>query len=231
MATSVPVFGARCKSAWRASGVARGSMTTSRAPCFCACAHVRDEVNARRRRVDAPEDDQPGLGIVLVGDARHLSVHRLRGGAGWRGTYRAREARGAEPAEQDGVERVLRQQSVRAAIRKGQNRFATPLLAGLDHAGGDELDRFVPGHTRETSLPLRADTHGRMLQPRLAVNALAELSDLGADVAGRSVRSHGAVDGDDAAVADGDRQAARVGAVEGARRIDDRLSAVRGLAP
>ena len=35
-ATSVPGLGARCRSAWRANGVARGSTTTSAAPARCA---------------------------------------------------------------------------------------------------------------------------------------------------------------------------------------------------
>ena len=87
-------------------------------------AHVRDEMNAGRRRVDAPEHDQRGFGIVLVGDRRHLAVERHVGRAGRRRAHRARQPRRAEAPPQLRVEVVLGQQAVRAAVGVGQNRRA-----------------------------------------------------------------------------------------------------------
>ena len=52
---------------------------------------VRDDVDPRRRRIAAPDDDQPGVFVVGIGDARHLGVHRGRGGAGRRRAQRPRE--------------------------------------------------------------------------------------------------------------------------------------------
>ena len=46
---------------------------------------VRDDVNARRRRIAAPDHDQLGVFVIGIADAGHLSVHRRRGGARWRG--------------------------------------------------------------------------------------------------------------------------------------------------
>ena len=119
-----PAAPARWMSAARASGVVRGSMTTSLRAALLRLADVRDEVDAGRRRIDAPEHDQRGLGVVLIGDRRHLAVERHVGRAGRRRAHRARESRRAEPPPQRRVEVVLRQQAVRAAVRVRQDRFA-----------------------------------------------------------------------------------------------------------
>ena len=76
----------------------------------------------------------------------------------------------------------------------------------------------------EAPLSLRAGSHGGILQPRIAVHAVAELPDLGADVAGGRRVQRRAVDLDDPAFADGDSQAARVGAVERDTRCRQRCS-------
>ena len=55
-------------------------------------ADVRHQVDAGRRRVDAPQHDQARGGVVLVGDARHLAVETEGGGAGRRGADRPRQA-------------------------------------------------------------------------------------------------------------------------------------------
>ena len=70
----------------------------------------------------APDDDETRLREILVGDRWHLAVHRHVGGAGRRGAHGAGEARGAETAEQRRVARVLRQQTVGAAVRIRQDR-------------------------------------------------------------------------------------------------------------
>ncbi len=63
---SVPGRGCRNRSLCRASVVARGSITTSFAPRSRASFRNGIDVNAGGRRIDAPHDDQPRLGIVLV---------------------------------------------------------------------------------------------------------------------------------------------------------------------
>jgi hypothetical protein len=105
--------------------VARGSTTTSRAPRSLRLAGWRHEVDARRRGVGAPDDDEPRVDVVLVGDARHLAVQPHRGGA-----RSARRRRCAPGARRRGggrarrVGRVLRQQAVRAAVGVGEDRLA-----------------------------------------------------------------------------------------------------------
>ena len=47
-------------------------------------AQVRDDVNPRGGRVDAPQDDQPGLRVIPIRDRRHLPVQRHIGCSGWR---------------------------------------------------------------------------------------------------------------------------------------------------
>ena len=188
---------------------------------FLRLAHVRHEMDARCGGVDAPEDDEPCFRIVLVGDRRHLAVERLCGHAGRRRAHGTREARGAEPAEEHGVEGVLREQAIRSAVGKRQDGFAAPAVAHLEHACGDELDRFVPLDAPEAPQPFRSGSHGGVLQPRIAVHAIAELPDFRADVAGGRRVQRRAVDFDDPPFADGDGQTARVGAVERARGVDN----------
>ena len=146
---------ARCRSAERASGVVRGSMTTSVAPRFCASRTIRHEVDAGGRRVHAPEHDERRVRVVLVGDRRHLAVERHVRRAGRRRADRAREARRAEAPEQLRVEVVLRQQAVRAAVGERQDRLAARIVAfAARHPFGDELERFVPRHARELAVAL-----------------------------------------------------------------------------
>ncbi len=169
---------------------------------------VRHEVNARGRRVDAPENDEPRFRVILVGDARHLSVHRLCRGPGRRRAHRAPQTGRAEPPEQNRVQRVLREQAVRAAVGKRQDGFGAPLLSHLVQTADDELEGFFPGHARETGLALRPAAHGGMPQPRLAVHALAEFPDLRANVSARRRVERRAVDADEASLADRDGETA-----------------------
>ena len=192
-------------------------------------ADVRNDVNAGRGRVDAPEDDQLRFRIVLVGDRRHLAVQRHVGRAGRRRADRAGEARRAEAPPQLRVDVVLREQAVRPAVGVRQDRLGAGVGLRLLESRGDELDRFVPGHALELARPLAPAADGRIEQAIRAVDALAELAHLGADVAvGDRVLAR-AVDLHDLALLHGDRQAARVGAVERAGGLDDGRRAAERL--
>ena len=95
------------------------------------------------------------LGVVLVGDRRHLAVERLRGRAGRRRAHRAREARRAEAPEEQRVERVLRQQAVRAAVAERQDRLAAVRAAHVVDRLGDEPSASSHDARRNWPLPLR----------------------------------------------------------------------------
>ena len=66
-ATSVPGPHARCKSAVRPAASSRIDDDELRAAPL-RLAHVGHEMDAGRRRIDAPQHDQRGVGIILVGD-------------------------------------------------------------------------------------------------------------------------------------------------------------------
>ena len=152
--------------------------TTSLRAALLRLAHVRHEVNAGRRRVDAPQDDQLRVRIVLVGDRRHLAVERHVGRAGRRRAHRARQPRRAEAPPQLRVEVVLRQQAVRAAVRVRQDRFGAACVA----LRRSNRDRRSARALRPTSTRLNwpvafaAAAHRRIQQPVGAVDALAELA-------------------------------------------------------
>src|SRR5206468_625841 len=77
-------------------------------------AYIRDEVNAGRRWVDAPEDDERRFWIILVGHRRHLAVERHIGCTRGCRAHGSRQTRRAGPAPELGVEVVLRQQPARS---------------------------------------------------------------------------------------------------------------------
>ncbi len=127
---SVPGRTGRCRSAIRASGVRRGSIDDQPRAILLRALDVTDQVDARRRRVAAPDDDQLRVGVVVVRHARHLAVHRRGGGARGRGAQRARQARGAEAPEEARVLEVVGQQAVRPAVVVGKHgRGAEPIRA------------------------------------------------------------------------------------------------------
>ena len=184
----------------------------------------RDEVNARGRGVHAPEDDQPRVHVVFVGDAGHLAVEPHVGGPGRRRTDRAREARRAERAPERGIVGVVREEPVRAAVPERQDRLAAGAVANRDHPFGDVVERFIPTDAREHAVALRPLPDRRVEEAVLAVDTLGEAPDLAADVAARARVLLAAVDLDDAAVLDGDFERAGVGAVERAGGLDRRMS-------
>src|SRR5207249_1877330 len=98
-----------------AYSLATCSSAVASMPELCAALlrvpHVGDQMDARRGRVDAPENNQRGFRIILIRDRGHLAVQRLVGGARRCRTDRARELRRAEAPPQLRVEIVLRQQT------------------------------------------------------------------------------------------------------------------------
>ena len=207
--TSVPGRSARWRSAWRATGVARGSTTTMVAPRVRASFRYGIRWMPDAEGLTPHEQDQAGLGIVLVDDRRHLAVERLVGRAGRRGAHRAGEARGAEPPEEDRVGVVLGQVAVRSAVAQRQDGLAARLGADRREPLGDPVEGVVPAHPLEPALALGAAAHGREVQPVVAVDAAIEAPDLGADVAAGHRIGVAAVDGRDAAALHRDRAASR----------------------
>ena len=180
-------------------------------------------MNARRGWIHAPENDQLRVGEILVGHRRHLAVERHVRGTRGRSAQRARQARRAEAPPECRVEIVLREQTVRTAVRKGQDRgAAVPGLRRL-HALDNHLERFVPGSAFEAAFSFAALTDCRVEQAIRTVDTLAELADLGADEAAGHGVSGGSVERDDLAVLHGDGHAARIRTVERASRLDDSL--------
>ena len=119
-------------------------------------AHVRDEMNAGRRRVDAPEHDQRGLRVVLIGDRRHLAVERLVGRAGRRRADRARQPRRAEAPPQRArrgcpasAGRSSRRTRTAGSTRR-QCRARAPRKRSAT-----QLERLVPRDALEPALALR----------------------------------------------------------------------------
>ena len=90
---------------------------------------VRDEVDAGRRRIAAPDDDEPRVFVVGVGDAGHLAVHRRRGRAGRRGAHGARQPRRTEAPEEPRVLELVGEQAVRSAVVEGQHGLGAERVA------------------------------------------------------------------------------------------------------
>jgi hypothetical protein len=191
---------------------------------------VWDEVDTGGCRVDPPEYDQPGVGVVHVGDAGHLAVEGLVGRPGGCGADGAREPRGAEGPEQRGIGRVLRQQAVRSAVAERQDRVGARSIADRHHPLGDVVQRLVPVHPREDALPLGPLPDGGVEQTVLAVDAAGEPPDLVADESAGHRIAVAAVDGDQSALLDGHLERARIGAVERAGRSDGGPTPGVGLA-
>ena len=182
------------------------------------------EVDARGRRVHAPEDDEAGVHVVFVGDARHLSVETHVGGAGRCRAHRAREPRRAERPPQRGIVGVLREQAIRPAIAERQDGLATRAISDGGHALGDLVECFVPADAREDAVALSPLADGGVEEAVFAVDALRKATDFAADVAARARVLVAAVDLDDAPLLDGDLERAGVRAVERTRALDGRVS-------
>ena len=179
-------------------------------------------MDARRGRVHTPEHDQSGFRNVLVGNRRHLAVERHVRRAGRSGADGAREARRAEAPPQLGVEIVLRQQAVGAAVRIRQDRFgagiASRALEPIDHT----LHGFVPGNALEPTLALEACSNRRMEQAVGPVHPLAEFAHFRTDVPFGDRVLVRAVYLQHLPALDRNRQTAGVGTVERAGGFDNR---------
>ena len=151
--------------------------------------------------------------VVRICHTRHLSVQAQIGGAGWRGADRARETRGAERPEEHGIIGVLREQAVRPAVAEGEDGLDSGGVADLHHPLGDVVERFVPRHTTEGSLPLRTLPDRRVEQSIIPVHALAETAHLCADVVPCDGIGIATIDLDHAALFDGDVERAGIRAI------------------
>src|SRR2546425_1016360 len=125
------------------------------------------------------------------------------------------------------VEVVLCEHAVGSPVRKGKNRLAAGSGFRFAERLSDELERFVPRHAFESAFAFPSFSNCRVEQSIGAVQALAELADLRADEAlGHRIPVR-AVDIDDAAALDRDREAARIWTIERAGSFDDRRRAAR----
>ena len=184
-------------------------------------AHVRNQVDAGRRRIDAPEDDQLRFDVILIADRRHLAVERHVCRARRRRAQRAIEPGCADAPPELRVEVVLGQQAVRSAVGIRKDRFRAELLRRLPEPVGDLLERLVPRHPGELAVAFVADALRRIEKPVGAVHALAELPHLRADVALGDGIDGAAVDGEHFSLLHGDVERARVRAVERTSGLDD----------
>ena len=119
---------------------------------------MRHEVNAGRRWICAPDDDELGRLVVFVGDAGHFAVERARRFARRRRANRPREARGAEPAKQPRIFELVGEQAVRPASRR-----AAPLGAvfSADRESSTRSSRGL-SVTRHRCAALHGRANGRV---------------------------------------------------------------------
>ncbi len=96
----------------------------------------RNQVNAGRRRVDPPQDDEAGVHVILIGDAGHLPIEAEVRGAGRGGADGPGQPRRAERSKQGRVGRVLREQPVRSAVAVGQDRLGAELAREYPASAG-----------------------------------------------------------------------------------------------
>jgi hypothetical protein len=182
------------------------------------------EVQVRRDRVRAPEQDQ--LGVLELLDVR---AHARAQGVAQSLGARLRADRAVEEARAELVEEALRHGlalddahracvAVRHDALRVDGRDARKTLR-------DVRERLVPAHARELAGALGADTLLRIEQPVGVVDALEIARDLRAELAGRR-RVRGVardLDGHASAVAHlrGDEHRAGVGAIVRAGRPND----------
>ena len=180
-----------------------------RCSCLAGLLEIRDEMNAGRARIDAPQNDQTRVHVVLVRDARHLSVEHLVRRAGRGRANRPRQPRRAKAAEERRVVRVLRQQPVRTAIVEGQDRFRRVAIADLFHLRRD-VDPALRPHGTRVKVPWPFAPCGRPGRAAdLRRTRARQTADLAADVIPGDRIGVTAVDADDAPFLDGDRRACR----------------------
>ena len=217
---SVPGWRAMWRSARCASCVRRGSTTIKPGPAPLRLLDEGNGVDAGHRRVHAPHEDEPRVHVVRKRGAGHLAVEAGRRAARRRGADGACQPGGAQPEEQAGVGRVLRDVAVGAAVGEREDALRPPRL-GLPQPLRHERQGLVPAGAPKGTLSLSARPDAGVEQPLRAVEVLRQPAHLGADVAGGQRVRAGAADGHDAPVRHGHVEAAGVGAVQraGGRRV------------
>ena len=228
-ATSVPGRSGICRSACLASDGGAGVDDHELRAGLARFLDEGNQVNARGRRIDAPEHDQPRVHVVLVGDAGHLAVEAHVGRAGCRRAHGPREPRGAEPAPQRRIVGVLREEPIRSAVTERQDGFGARAIANRHHPLGDVIQRFIPADAGEDAVALGPLPDRRVEEAVLAVDALGEAPHLAADVTAGARVLVAAIDFDDAALLDRDLERAGIRAVERAGGLDRRVSPGFGL--
>ena len=178
----------------------------------------RRDVQVGPGDVVAPGDHEPRLRDLLGPDAGRGAEGPQPGlrpdTAAQRSAIEQRRAHAMEEAQ---VHRATGQQAVGSRVVERHHRLWAVL--GDDRADPrvDRVERLVPRDAREAVLALGAHPLERRAQAALTVHELRERArHLGAQHAvGERVGAR-AADADDARVLDGDREAAGVGAIEGA---------------
>jgi hypothetical protein len=181
---------------------------------------VRDQVDARDGGVHAPHDDEVGVGVVLVGDPRHLPVQAGGRAARRGGANRSQQPRRAEAIEEARVRRILREIAVRSAVGEREDSLPAAAFAHGLQARRHEPERLIPRRPAELPFTLAARADARVRNPGLPVQVLRVPPDLGANVAARDRVLLAAADGDDSSVGHRDVETAGVGAIEGTGALD-----------
>ena len=94
------------------------------------------------------------------------------------------------------------------------------LVHGPAQTAGNQLEGLVPAGPPKTARALGPGANERPAQAFLAIDVIGELAYFAADKPGGEGILLIAVDGDQAPIADIDREAARIRAIEGTRRGD-----------
>ncbi len=182
------------------------------------------EVQVRRDRVAAPDQDQPALGIERQVHADLGAVGRGQRLAAGAGADRAVEQRRAEPVEEARRHALALHQPHRAGVAVGHDGLRRARSAGGDRLqpAGDVGQRLGPAHTHEpATAPGPAALH-RMQHALGVVGALRVARDLGAQRAVRRRVPGVALDLDRAAVLHRDPDRAGVRAIMRAGRPNGR---------
>ena len=116
--------------------------------------------------------------------------------------------------EQAGIQTVLREPAVGAAVAVGENRLAPVLIADCGEPRGDCFYRLFPAHSAKFSSSLRTRADRGKQKPIGSVHEFGKVSDFAANEAGCQRVHVVAVERLDPAVANRDVQATAIGAVE-----------------
>ena len=184
---------------------------------------ARPEVQVRRDRVAAPDQDQPAVLVLLDVHPDRRADHRGPAGLAGGRADRAVEQRRAEPVEEAPVHRRVLQEAHRArvAVRAGSpaGRRSTPRsrrsASAIVSSASSQRD------AREPALALAADAPHRMQHALVGVRAVEIARDLRAQHALRRRMVGRAADRDRAAVLDGRQHRAGVRTIVRAGAADD----------